>query len=56
MSYKISDDCICCGACEAECPVSCISSGDTKYVIDPDVCIDCGTCQSVCPVNAPHPE
>ena len=36
MAYKISDDCIMCGACEAECPVGAISEGDGKYVIDPD--------------------
>ena len=31
MAYKISDDCISCGACAAECPVSAISEGDGKY-------------------------
>ncbi len=36
MAYKISDDCICCGACASECPVSAISEGDGKYVIDAD--------------------
>ena len=39
MAYKISDDCISCGACAAECPVEAISEGDTKYVIDEDTCI-----------------
>ncbi len=34
MAYVISDACISCGACESECPVSCISEGDTQYVID----------------------
>lgn len=56
MAYKISDDCISCGACAAECPVSAISEGDGKYVIDPDVCIECGACAGVCPVGAPNPE
>ncbi|WP_220797947.1 4Fe-4S binding protein, partial [Paraclostridium bifermentans] len=28
MAYKINDACISCGACEPECPVSCISAGD----------------------------
>ncbi|KAA3384409.1 4Fe-4S binding protein, partial [Akkermansia muciniphila] len=32
MAYVISDECISCGACEAECPVSAISAGDSKYV------------------------
>ena len=31
MAYKISDDCISCGACAAECPVEAISEGDGKY-------------------------
>ena len=34
MAYQISDDCISCGACAAECPVSAISEGDGKFVID----------------------
>ena len=53
MAYKISDDCICCGACASECPVSAISEGDGKYVIDADTCIECGACAGVCPVEAP---
>ena len=50
MAYKISDECISCGACAGECPVSAISEGDDKYVIDADTCIDCA---GVCPVSAP---
>jgi ferredoxin len=53
MAYKISDECISCGACEAECPVSAISEGDGKYVIDTEGCIACGACAEVCPVGAP---
>lgn len=56
MAYVITDECISCGACEAECPVGCITPGDEKYVIDAAECIDCGTCLSVCPVEAPTPE
>lgn len=56
VAYIINDDCISCGACEPECPVSCISEGDGKYIIDGDSCIDCGSCASVCPVEAPKPE
>ncbi len=52
MAYKISDECIMCGACEGECPVSAISAGDSKYVIDADACIDCGACAGACPVSA----
>lgn len=54
MAYKINDDCISCGACEAECPVGAISQGDSKYVIDPEKCIECGACAGVCPVSAPN--
>lgn len=53
MAYTISDDCIKCGACEAECPVSAISEGDAKYQIDADACIECGACAGTCPVGAP---
>ena len=56
MAYIINDACISCGACEAECPVECISSGDDKYVIDANTCIECGSCAGVCPVDAPQPE
>ncbi len=56
MAYVISDKCISCGACEGDCPVSCISAGDSVYVIDKDTCIDCGTCAEVCPVGAPEQE
>ncbi|CCJ33006.1 MULTISPECIES: DUF362 domain-containing protein [Caloramator] len=56
MAYKITDACINCGACAAECPVSCISQGDTIYVIDASACIDCGNCANVCPVGAPVQE
>lgn len=54
MAYSISEDCIACGACEAECPVSAISEGDGKYEIDADACLSCGACESVCPVGAPQ--
>lgn len=54
MSYRINDDCISCGACAPECPVSCISEGTDKYVIDEDACIECGACAGVCPTGAPY--
>lgn len=56
MAFKITDECIMCGACAAECPVSAITEGDDKYVIDADTCISCGNCASVCPVGAPTEE
>lgn len=52
MAYKITDECISCGACESECPVEAISQGDGKYEIDADLCIDCGACVDTCPTDA----
>ena len=56
MAYKITDKWISCGACAAECPVGCISQGETKFEIDASACISCGTCAGVCPVGAPEEE
>lgn len=53
MAYIISDECISCGACVADCPVEAISEGEDKFVIDAEKCIDCGACADVCPVGAP---
>ncbi len=56
MAYLITSDCISCGACAGDCPVSCISAGDDHYVIDADSCIDCGTCAGTCPTGAIVPQ
>jgi ferredoxin len=62
MAYKITDDCISCGACEAECPNEAISEGDTTYVVDPAKCTECvgayesSKCAEVCPVDAAVPD
>lgn len=52
MAYRITEDCISCGACAEECPASAISEGEDTYVIDPDACLDCGACASTCPNEA----
>ena len=52
MAYVISNDCICCGSCEGECPVGAISEGDGKFEINADECVDCGTCAGACPTGA----
>ncbi len=52
MAYKISDDCISCGACAAGCPVEAISEQNNVRVIDAEKCISCGTCAAECPAEA----
>jgi ferredoxin len=58
MAYKITDECISCGACEPECPNEAISEGDTIYEIDPEKCTECKgfhdspKCAEICPVDA----
>ena len=34
MAYKITDECLACGACVDECPNEAISEDDPIYVID----------------------
>jgi len=59
MAYKITDECISCGACESECPNNAISEGETIYIIDPARCTECvgsfdtPQCVEICPVEAP---
>ena len=58
MAFKISDECISCGACEPECPNQAIAEGETTYVINPDKCTECigsyasSRCAEICPVDA----
>lgn len=56
MAYHITDACVACGSCAAECPVEAISEGDGKYVINADLCVECGNCADVCPMDAPEKE
>lgn len=52
MAYKISKECVSCGACAGTCPVEAISQGADQYVIDPEKCVDCGSCSESCPMDA----
>ncbi|WP_195267847.1 4Fe-4S binding protein [Eubacterium sp. 1001713B170207_170306_E7] len=52
MAYIISSECIACGGCVSECPVSAISETDRRYSIDADECVDCGVCVETCPTGA----
>ncbi len=52
MAYEITNECICCGACQSECPVEIIAEGDEMYKIDAALCTSCAACVAVCPVGA----
>ncbi len=62
MAYKITDECISCGACEPECQNLAITEGEAIYVIDPDKCTECvgnfesAQCAEVCPVDCCIPD
>lgn len=49
---NVYDDCIGCGTCVKNCPVTAISMTNKKARIDRKKCIKCFTCAEVCPVNA----
>ncbi|HWC67605.1 MAG TPA: hypothetical protein VG478_06025 [Acidimicrobiales bacterium] len=58
MAYMVTAECVCCSACEFECPVRAITQGPSQYLIDPAVCVECEgyfpvpRCRWVCPVDA----
>lgn len=62
MAYKITEECINCGACDPVCPNAAISAGEECYVIDPAKCTECvgaydkSQCADVCPVDACIPD
>ncbi len=52
MAFVITDECLSCGSCAAQCPAEAISMGDLHYEIDPSKCIECGACAAQCPAEA----
>jgi len=57
MAYEITEDCINCAACEADCPTQSITVGEETYIIDPNTCVECvgyydaPQCVALCPVD-----
>ena len=51
LKFHIDDTCVKCGACAVDCPVQCITQGETRFNIGKG-CISCGDCYSICPVGA----
>ena len=62
MAYKITEECISCGACEVDCKNEAIKAGDPIYVIDPVKCTECvgwyasQKCVEMCPVDCCVPD
>ncbi len=52
MAYVITDTCISCGSCAADCPAGAIAEGAEHYEIDADACMECGACAATCPTGA----
>jgi NAD-dependent dihydropyrimidine dehydrogenase PreA subunit len=50
MAYVITEDCLACGACLAECPSEAIQEGDIYSITDD--CVECGACVDCCPTGA----
>ncbi|MFC2000327.1 YfhL family 4Fe-4S dicluster ferredoxin [Chloroflexota bacterium] len=62
MAYKITDECISCGACEPDCRNGAIREGETIFEVDYSRCTECvgwysePKCAEVCPVDACVPD
>ena len=49
MAFVITDECLSCGTCAANCPAEAIDMGELHYEIDASKCVECGTCAANCP-------
>lgn len=52
MQYVITDGCVMCGLCAAQCPAQAIARGGVHNEIDETKCLHCGRCYENCPVGA----
>ena len=52
MAFVITDECLSCGSCAAQCPAEAIDMGDLHYEIDQSKCLECGACAAQCPAEA----
>jgi NAD-dependent dihydropyrimidine dehydrogenase PreA subunit len=52
MAFVITDECLSCGSCAAQCPAEAIEMGDLHYEIDQSKCLECGSCAAQCPAEA----
>ena len=52
MAFVITDECLSCGSCAAQCPAEAIDMGDLHYEIDASKCLECGSCAAQCPAEA----
>ena len=53
-TFRITDDCIYCGACAVACQLEAIIDDMDNYafVIDQDKCKKCYMCEEACPIHA----
>lgn len=49
--FEITDECVSCGTCAANCPQKCLIPG-IPFKIQQEHCLHCGACFEVCPVQA----
>ena len=52
MAFVITDECLSCGSCAAQCPAEAINMGELHYEIDQSKCLECGSCAAQCPAEA----
>lgn len=51
VAFKITEECMACGACMDVCPSEAIEEGDI-YSINSEQCAECGACMDECPNGA----